>query len=322
MHLDKATCLTLGDNYNLPIGCGVLPVGLKEIKFGSQFNQPLISGSLPNTLENIEFGQDFNQELEQNVLPLNLKRLFLGSHYGFKIHSVNLPPYLTHIGWSSSPSSATDSPLPGLFRSFSSTELPECIPTSITHLNLGNGYSEPIHPGTLHEGLISLQLGYNFNQPLQLGSLPSTLINLELGTCFDQPFPIGSLPANLESLTVSHSFQTLIMPAALPRSLTRMKFKVSAYDGHNLLVHNISTLLQHGATVELQIYTNKVYYRTYFSTFRLINKLTILCVEPDQVYFLHLHKITKYLSQKSPNLLSLGDNKHTKHVYPPLCHTS
>ena len=62
---------TIKQNYNTPIGKGVLPNTLTHLTFGIIFNQSIVKGVCGNTLTHLKFWK-FNQPIVTGVLPNKL----------------------------------------------------------------------------------------------------------------------------------------------------------------------------------------------------------------------------------------------------------
>ena len=80
------------------------------------------------------------------------------------------------------------------------------LPASLTSLNFGYDFNQPLIQGVLPASLISLNFGYHFNQPLAQGVLPASLISLIFGYRFNQQLAQRVLPASLITLKISSNY--------------------------------------------------------------------------------------------------------------------
>ena len=124
-------------------------------------------------------------------------------------------------------------------------------PSDLVSLKLGAHFHQILQPGMLPEGLkqlyfreynqllskgaslTHLNLGPVYNQPLDVW--PLSLIDLKVGPGFNQE--LVNLPGNLQHLSnncKNNKFNRLILPATLPASLASLYLKGKAVDSHFL----------------------------------------------------------------------------------------
>ncbi|GAM18371.1 hypothetical protein SAMD00019534_015460, partial [Acytostelium subglobosum LB1] len=82
------------------------------------------------------------------------------------------------------------------------------IPPTLTHLTLGDNFSQSLSSKLLPSSLIELHLGSKFNHPLV--SLPSGLTTLSIGDSFNQPLTSRLLPQSLTKLKLGNGFNQLL----------------------------------------------------------------------------------------------------------------
>jgi hypothetical protein len=220
----ELTSLTFGDkfnNNNLPISGGDLPERLTSLTFGKNFNngrQPMGANVLPENLTSLTFGERFSngrQPMDDNVLPKKLTSLTFGDDFDdgkLILHPGNplsnssnnfLPPEIITLN----------------FVSFDKIMSSTFLPKTLTTLNLGNSFNQPICKKVLPESLTSLTFGNSFNQPIGEKVLQKSLTSLTFGNSFNQPIGEKVLPKSLTSLTFGNSFNQTIGANVLPESL-------------------------------------------------------------------------------------------------------
>lgn len=87
-----------------------------------------------------------------------------------------------------------------------STHIPKNIfPISLTELQIGSRYNEPLEEGVLPPKLTHLAMGVFFEKPI-LRPLPSSLTFLDLGCFFNQPINTDFLPSSLTYLNFGTAF--------------------------------------------------------------------------------------------------------------------
>ncbi|GAM25588.1 hypothetical protein SAMD00019534_087630 [Acytostelium subglobosum LB1] len=98
------------------------------------------------------------------------------------------------------------------------------LPNTLTHLETGYKFNQPIGPGTLPQSLTSLKLGVSFNKPIGPGVLPESLKHLALSISFNQPVQPGIFPDKLQVLEFRSDFNQQIDKGMLPKSLRKLSF--------------------------------------------------------------------------------------------------
>jgi hypothetical protein len=176
--------MAMDENFDQPIGPGVLPKSLKSLTFGIDFSQPI--GSYLRA-----FGGRFNQAIIPGVLPKSLKSLNLGWEFNLPIGPGVLPESLESLTFGAD---------------FNKPIILGVLPKSLKSMTFGQSFNHPIGVGVLPESLESLIFGADFNKPIKLGVLPESLKILTFGDSFNQQIHPGVLPNSLTSLTFSMFF--------------------------------------------------------------------------------------------------------------------
>lgn len=94
---------------------------------------------------------------------------------------------------------------------------------TLTSINFGGRFDEPLAPGALPEGLRELYLSWGFNQPLVPGALPRSLKVLKLSWQFNCRLEANVLPEKLESLTIAGHFDHQLDANTLPEGLLELE---------------------------------------------------------------------------------------------------
>lgn len=182
-----------------------LPDKLTTLVLDHRYNRPI--NALPQTLTRLVFGAEYNCPLEKLVLPHKLTSLVFESDVeGYYSSNFN-QPLDTGTGES-------------------------LLPDSLTYLDLGHMFNQPLEIGSLPSGLIELHFGVslmdtfqsNFDHPFKKNVLPGSLKKINLCSArFNQSLdPV--FPESLESLCLGFGFNQPINHGVLPQKLIKLKF--------------------------------------------------------------------------------------------------
>ena len=150
----------------------------------------------------------FHHAIPLRVLPEGLRRLYFNDNFNTPLQPGSIPSSVTYLQLGKS----YNQPLPlNLFPSSS----------SLRHLVLGDRFNRSIEPGVLPPSLRRLSLGFDFNRPLLPGSLPEGIQWLEMGRLFNQSIPPGVLPRSLTHLRLYH-FDKPLQMGSLPSQLIHL----------------------------------------------------------------------------------------------------
>ena len=230
----QLTHLIFGVQFTQSVDDLKIPCSLTHLKFGHHFNQPIDKLELPNLLTHLEFGDRFNQSVD-HIVSESLTHLTLCYHFshplfqekgkaGIRVsslthlitrlspsrsmnnlnfHLCNSLKYLTLCGWCSSN------------RAMDNLKLPN----SLTHLDFGNWFDEPVDNLHLPNSLTHLDFGNAFNRPIDNLKLPDSLTHLNFGNNFRQSVDNLKLPDLLTYLNFGNMFPKTIENLKLPDSL-------------------------------------------------------------------------------------------------------
>lgn len=98
------------------------------------------------------------------------------------------------------------------------------LPPTITTLDFGHAYCQPIDVGVIPPSVENLKLSFHFNDHLEVGAIPSSVINLTLGHKFNKPLKIGVIPPSVTNLQFGLFYNQLLEPNVIPRSVTHLTF--------------------------------------------------------------------------------------------------
>ena len=196
-HFPKLTSLThlrfdglFGDDYNEPIGVGVLPQSLTHLTFGDEYNKLINVDVLPQSLTHLTFGYEYNETIGVNVLPQSLTHLIFGFEYNKSIGKDVLPQSLTHLTFGPDYNELINE---------------DVLPQSLTHLTFGYDYNKLINVNVLPQSLTHLTFGHDYNEQINVGVLPESLTHLTFGFLYDKP--IGVLPESLIYLKIHKRYK-------------------------------------------------------------------------------------------------------------------
>ena len=213
---------------------GLLPDGLRALRFAHGYDQPLQANSLPARLTLLQFGWGVREPPLPGVLPAQLLSLSLPSSCYPPLVVGSLPSSLQRLrldgGWSYMPPDVLPQRLQALHVGATSAPMqPGILPASLLYLSTSHNFSEPILLSVLPFSLVDLRLGHGYNHPLLPGILPASLRRLTLGGQYRQPLQLGSLPDGLlllRFLPTNSSAPKLppVPPGALPSTLLGLDF--------------------------------------------------------------------------------------------------
>ncbi|GAM21393.1 hypothetical protein SAMD00019534_045680 [Acytostelium subglobosum LB1] len=244
--------LQFGPQFNHMLHPGVLPSMLETLSFigFSRYNHIFVSGSLPDSLTimintfNLEsFHRHSRHCPSQSLCSINLLMQDLyqraSHHYLLANNSINyspqlvanvLPSALQELVFGASFDQDVFGPkvLPPNLKTLIMTQCKQPIivgslPSTLTHLNLGEAFNQSIEPKALPSSLTRLELGDMFNHPLLPGVLPSSLKWFRLGKQYDQIAESTVLPEGLTHLLVASLTQ--LKDVVLPSSLDDLEIE-------------------------------------------------------------------------------------------------
>ena len=214
-----------------PLPPGLLPQGLRVLRFSCDFNMPLWPGSLPSTLTYLQLPNSYSELLPPGVLPDSLLHLTVGEHRRQLLVPGSLPASLERLCVDVSSPLIVDlssTRLKALDVRGSDVELPpHSLPATLLRLSL-NRFNAPLLLHALPSALVELRLGDLYNHPLPPGVLPPSLRALKLGPHFARPLQLGSLPEGLLFLRfvpwswgsyAEKSYGPTLLPGVLPSTL-------------------------------------------------------------------------------------------------------
>ncbi|GAM18376.1 hypothetical protein SAMD00019534_015510, partial [Acytostelium subglobosum LB1] len=98
---------------------------------------------------------------------------------------------------------------------------------SLTEIEFGNKYNQPIVQGSLPASLTKIVFGRYFNQPIEVGCLPTSLTYLGIQSNFyNHDILPGTLPDSITHISMLHYIRSKIHEGALPQSLTSMYLSI------------------------------------------------------------------------------------------------
>ncbi|EGC33016.1 hypothetical protein DICPUDRAFT_19461, partial [Dictyostelium purpureum] len=129
-------------NEKIPPNC--IPSSVEYLEFSNSYNQP-IDGSFfkdikTSNLKTIVFGSRFNNKILPGSLPNSLKSITFGFHYNLKLEETNIPKGVEHIKFN-----------------YIFNQALKGLPDSLTKLELGYCFDQPILPNTLPQNLHYLE---------------------------------------------------------------------------------------------------------------------------------------------------------------------
>ncbi|KAF2077842.1 hypothetical protein CYY_000887 [Polysphondylium violaceum] len=228
---------------NEPIFEGQIPNHISRIIFGKHFDQPIVENSIPNSVKEIYFGEKFSQSLSNVVLPPSITSITLGGYYrkGLNfdmlpssvkylafydngIHKIKtIPKTVSHICFFSR-NSNTSFPTPSHVEHIKVVDSVKIRPyTDKSFINLS-----PVVRSIQIEGTIKFidkietleqdeeELIKPFGQDLQVNLVSKSDCKLN---DFLKP---GSLISNIKSIEFPNYYQQIILPGALPESVTKV----------------------------------------------------------------------------------------------------
>ncbi len=107
-------------------------------------------------------------------------------------------------------------------RGLTKTLSKDYFPSSLTYLELGGEFDQPLEPGILPSSLTYLEFPGNFDYPLLPGVLPPSLLTLKLYGLFNHPLYPNVLPPTLTCLKLSYFYNHPINDETLPTSLKKL----------------------------------------------------------------------------------------------------
>ena len=125
--------LSLGTNYNRPLGHDVLPPSLVVLRLSYQFDQMLWPGVLPASLRSLTVGGRFRQPLQPGSLPKGLRFLRFERYDGKHGHVLYLHPLL-----------------------------PGALPSGLLGLDLSDRYGEPLSKGIIPSSVQCVRLSSKY----------------------------------------------------------------------------------------------------------------------------------------------------------------
>ncbi len=148
------TVLALGMEYNHKLGVGILPSSLTILKFGYNY-QHIFENDFFLNLQSLKTLKipTFNQEFDIGFFPSNLIKLDLGQRFNFVLKPKSLPSKLQYLQFYFGKNWDDE------MTSFNQIIDYDVLPTSLTSLDLGNGYKQAIKPNILSMSLKRLSLG-------------------------------------------------------------------------------------------------------------------------------------------------------------------
>lgn len=96
------------------------------------------------------------------------------------------------------------------------------IPSSVTYLDLGGFFNQPLQTGHIPNSVTHLDLGYVFNQPLQAGHIPVSVTHLVLSDYYDIPLEMGHIPDGVTHLTLGVRYNQPLQVGSIPNSVTHL----------------------------------------------------------------------------------------------------
>lgn len=184
--------LTIGGEFNEPIGGFEWPSSLRDLTFGDQFDQPLDGTVWPPSLLRLEFRGVFDQPVTGAAWPPCLRQLVLSSSFNHPIIGVVWPATLEKITFGG----GFDQPIEGTL-----------WPSSLRYLEFGDSFSQPVSGVDWPLSLGELSFGCSFNQPIADVVWPASLVKLTFGLLFAQPIEAVAWPASLRELTFGAMFR-------------------------------------------------------------------------------------------------------------------
>ncbi len=102
--------------------------------------------------------------------------------------------------------------------------IPSIIPDSVTHLNFGHYFNQPLKKDNnsksiIPDSVIYLTFGNEFNQPLEKGDIPDSVTHLTFGQDFNQELRKGDIPDSVTHLTFGKNFNKPLNDDNLPSNL-------------------------------------------------------------------------------------------------------
>ncbi|KAF2077811.1 hypothetical protein CYY_000856 [Polysphondylium violaceum] len=229
---------------NEPIFEGQIPNHISRIIFGEDYNQPILENSISNSVTEIYFGKNFNQSLSNVFLPPSITSITLDGYYGKSLNFEMLPSSVKYLAFYN------------LRRHKMNT-----IPKTVSHIcffSTNGDTSFPIPPHVEHIKIVrdkkSIRGSYNYIsfrnlspvvKSIQIESSIKFIDKIEplerdeeeLAKTFSQDLQVnlvskfygfndflkpGSLISNIKSIEFANSYQQIILPGALPESVTKV----------------------------------------------------------------------------------------------------
>ena len=200
------------------LNVGSIPHGVRKLTIDCGLQSGIVPELLPDTIEDLEIGvvalsdsERFVGELDiTRIVPSNIRKLVLGCNpiYWDVLCSVKLGILPSSLTWLQLPNG------------FNSPILPGVLPGTLKTLHLGYTFNQPLQPGWVQDGIEclwfsggSMDCHYSdFNQPLTSNFLPESIRVLRLGDAFNYKLVVGTLPPLLKELHISTIHPDSILP--------------------------------------------------------------------------------------------------------------
>ena len=208
--------LICGDRFNSPLP-DQLPRSLTKIEFGRLFDHSIHTLRLPSNLREIIFGGRFTKIIMPDDFPVSLTKLKFYGHYPY------LRDLLPRLG-----------ALKVLELEYVAKEPIISLPPNLEELICGEHFQSTL-PDELPRSLTKLEFGRRFNEPINHLRLPINLREMIFGEHFNQTLP-DELPASLTKLKFDFEGNFDRQLPDLPRSLVldRNLFLPAHYDRSRL----------------------------------------------------------------------------------------